>query len=300
MGATATGKSAAAIALAHRFAGEVVSMDSRQVYRGMDIGTGKVLPEEREGIPHHLIDILEPTQRSSAGRHAALAIRATREIHARGRLPLLVGGTGLYFRALFQGLVDVTIPQEVRREIREAFEGVPTEALLDELRALDPARAAQLAPRDRTRITRALEIIRWTGRPVTRVFQERHTAPPDLTPLRLVLTMPRPLLRETVAERTRSLFDRGWPGEVRRLLDAGVPVGAPGMNSLGYRPLAEAITAGRSPDDVLPDVIARTRQYAKRQETFFRREPDAGWVDVSVAGWARDVARRVAGFAERQ
>jgi len=289
MGPTATGKSDAGIALAERFDGEIISMDSRQVYRGFDIGTAKVTMEERRRVPHHLVDLLEPDEQGSAGRHAALAASAAAGIVERKRLPILVGGTGLYFRSFFEGLIDVSIPRHVLLDIRAGFAERTTADLYEELVLEDPERAADLSRNDRIRIMRALELIAWTGRTVTRLYAEQKPAGGEWDVLGFVLTMPRLLLRGRIAQRTRELFDRGWPEEVERLLERGVPLDAPGMNSLGYRDIARALLDGRPAESVLEDVVTATQQYAKRQETFFRRERTARRIDVSEEGWLEDV-----------
>ena len=296
MGATATGKSDLGIDLALAFDGEIVSMDSRQTYRGLDIGTGKVGLAQRGRLPHHLLDILAPTESGSAGRHAALAEAAVRAIAARGHTPFLVGGTGLYFRAFFGGLVPVTIPRDDLARIRRGFAGRATRDLHEELSRVDPGRAAALSPNDRVRVTRALEMIAYTGTPVTGLYAGGRQGPAGMTFLKLVLTLPRALLRERIAERTRALFAAGWVDEVRRLLTSGLDAGAPAMNSLGYAEIARAIREGADPEECVERVITLTRQYAKRQETFFRREPDAVWIDVSRGDAAAQVHARVAHF----
>jgi tRNA dimethylallyltransferase len=295
MGATATGKSSAGIALARRFDGEIVSMDSRQVYRGLDIGTGKVSAEEQAAAPHHLIDILDAGETPSAGDHARRAARAVDAIVARGRLPVLVGGTGLYFRAYLEGLVEVEIPPARRKAIRERLERRDTAELHADLERRDPGRAARLSPNDRVRIVRALEIIEYTGRPVTEVYRQSGSGG-EVDALKVVLTMPRPDLRARIAERTRAMFDQGWVDEVRGLLAAGVSADAPGMNSLGYGEIAGALVAGEDPDDVVERVITLTQQYAKRQETYFRGEADAVWLDVTRSDTPRRLEALVAEF----
>jgi tRNA dimethylallyltransferase len=281
MGATATGKSALAMQLAGGFNGEIISMDSRQVYRGFDIGTAKPTRAEQARVPHHLIDTLDPETPSSAGRHADAARAALRDVAARGRVPLLVGGTGLYFRALFHGLGPVAIPRAEQQRIRAGFTGRSTADLYAELRKRDPERAAALSANDRVRITRALEIIAHTGRPASDALRRTAPAPDGALYLKLVLTMPRGELRARIAARTQALFSAGWPGEVSRLLAAGVARDAPAMQSLGYAELASAIAGGAEPAACLEEVVTRTQQYAKRQETFFRGERDAVWLDVA-------------------
>lgn len=299
MGATATGKSSVAIALAREFDGEIVSMDSRQVYRGLDIGTGKVTPQERALVPHHLIDILDPEESGSAGRHAEAAREALARISTAGRLPFLVGGTGLYFRALFEGLADVSIPDPELRRLRGEMEGRTTPDLFRELAGRDPERAAQLSPNDRLRITRALEIIAHTGRPVSEIYAEGREQGEGLDPLKFVLTMPRAQLRERVAARTRELFAAGWVDEVRRLVDAGLSRDIPAMHSLGYGEIAEALERGDSLESLVEAVTTATQRYAKRQETFFRGEVGALWIDVTEAGFERRMAMAVAAHTGR-
>lgn len=280
MGATATGKSDLSLDLAVRLGGEIVSMDSRQVYIGMDIGTAKVPKSIRRGVPHHLIDILAPNEMNSAGRHAALALEASRKIHERRKIPILVGGTGLYFRAVFDGLLDLDIPKEDLCAVRESFVSKETDELYEELKRCDPERAEQLSPNDRVRITRSLEVTRLTGRPISRLFAEQK-ASATWEGIKIVLTAPREDLRRRIAERTRQMFQNGWIDEVRRLLQEGYQIDDPGMNSLGYGEIARAILDGSDPLQTLDKVITVTRQYAKRQETFFRAEEDAVWIDIT-------------------
>lgn len=296
MGATATGKSALAMTLAGTLGGEIVSMDSRQVYRGFDVGTAKPPAGDLRRIPHHLVDVAEPAESWSAGRHSALAERALREIAAREKVPVLVGGTGLYFRALFHGLVNVAIPPDDLARIRATFVGRHTDELHSRLALEDPPRARQLSPNDRVRITRALEIIAHTGITPTAWYARQHSASSDIAYLKLVLFLPRAQSRERIAERTRALFKSGWPVEVARLVSDGVARTAPAMNSLGYRALADAIERGEDPTDCLDAVIQETRRYAKRQETFFRGERDAVWIDISEDRWNQDVEGRVTSF----
>lgn len=297
MGATATGKSHMALDLAETFAGEIVSMDSRQVYRRMDVGTGKIRLHERRGIAHHLIDIMDPDETNSAGLHAQRARRIVAEIHARGKLPILVGGTGFYFRALFHGLADTGVdPGELDR-IRGELAQLSTEQCYRLLKECDPLRAGQLSPHDRLRITRALEVYRATGRPISEFFSQRRSAFAAKV-LKIVLTMPRYDLRGKIEQRTGEMFAAGWVEEVDKLLATGYSPSCPGMNSIGYRQIAAALIEGTDPEATMPIVVALTRQYAKRQETFFRREPDARWLDVSRPGFRSVVEREVERFMD--
>lgn len=294
MGATATGKSSIAIFITEKFGGEIISMDSRQVYRGLDIGTAKVSSSERRRVPHHLIDVLDPSVPNSAGWHASQVEGAITAIQARGRLPVLAGGTGLYFRALFEGLIEASAPRDELGAVRSSMDHRTTDDLFEELRRIDPSRASQISPRDRARITRALEIHRVTGRKPSEHFSRQATR--HWTGLKIVLTFPRAELRDRIAKRTRSMFERGWIEEVRGLLDQGVTLSDPAMNSLGYRTLAEALLCGSDPRDCIDEVITQTQQYAKRQETFFRSVPGALWVDMSRSDAQATIEQEVSAF----
>ena len=283
LGATATGKTEVAIRLAELFAGEIVSMDSRQVYRGFDIGTAKPTREDRRRVRHHLVDILQPSETNSAGHHIRLAKQSVKDIQSRGKLPFLVGGTGLYFRAFFFGLIDVDIPDEELQTIRRSLEGKTASELHDELEVVDPIRAGELSTNDRVRISRALEVYLSTGKTHTQYLKEqaRAASPGVAGDLRLVLTMPRSQLRDRIAERTKFMYGKGWVEEVAGLLGQGLTLGTPAMNSLGYASIAEAIVAGNDPFATLESVITLTQRYAKRQETFFRSLPDARWIHTT-------------------
>jgi len=285
MGATATGKSDVAIHLAGILGGEVVSMDSRQVYRGLDIGTAKVLAAEQRGIPHHLIDILDPQEPNSAGKHVEQARAACSDMGDRKRVPILAGGTGLYFRALFNGLIDVAPDDEELESTRQMLSEKSTEELYAELNQKDPERAGELHEGDRMRIVRALEIFYLTGRPHSEHIREQ-TDRVHWTGSKIVLSMPRDRLRARIAERTKQMFDAGWVDEVRGLLSAGCTKDSPAMLSLGYREITDALESGRDPSTCIDVIITQTRKYAKRQETFFRSESDAVWIDVTEPDFA--------------
>ena len=198
MGATATGKSDVAVGLAQRFDGEIISMDSRQVYRGLDIGTAKMTVDERGGIPHHLIDILDPDETTSAGKHSARVAVAAQEIASRGKVTIIAGGTGFYFRAFFRGLIDVVIPTSDLARVRGEFAQRATADLYAELSVHDPDRASSLPPNDRIRIMRALEIFRHTGKTHTQFFAEQKGSDP-WSGLKIVLSLPREDLRRVIA-----------------------------------------------------------------------------------------------------
>jgi tRNA dimethylallyltransferase len=296
MGATATGKSELGVALALRFPGEIISMDSRQVYRGMDVGTGKITKEEMGSVPHHLIDVLDPNEFNSAGQHAAQTRLVIQDVVSRGNTPFLVGGTGLYFNAIFHPMIEVALTPDQQKAIRSGLETRDTASLYEELGAVDPARARELSPNDRVRIVRALEVYQATGKPQSEHFSDQRDQDTGYEFLKIVLTLPRQMLRDKIADRTRHMFDGGWAEEVGKLLAAGYSVSDPGMNSLGYQNIAEAVVTGAQPRDTVDAVITRTHQYAKRQETFFRKHPDAAWYGVSRDDYPEAVERAVEVF----
>ena len=293
MGATATGKSDLAIHLAEQFGGEIISMDSRQVYRGLDIGTGKVTLEDRRRVVHHLIDILDPEEVNSAGLHVGRAVAILERTAGGGKPVFFVGGTGLYFRVLFRGIIAARTSDAERNRLRREFSSRSTQELHRKLAELDPERAKVLSPGDRVRILRAIEIALLTGKTHTEHIA-RQPKPPAWGGTKIVLTLPRPVLRERIAERTREMFEKGWTDEVRSLIARGIGLDAPAMGSLGYDVIARAIVAGTDPETTRDEVATRTQQYAKRQETFFRSEPDALWFDMSAQG-VRDEIRRIVG-----
>jgi len=273
LGPTASGKTAAALSLAQALPIEVVSVDSAQVYRGMDVGTAKPSAAERAAAPHHLVDILEPTEAYSAGRFRGDALRLVREIHGRGRIPVLAGGTMLYFAALEHGLADLPPADPALRaeiEARAAREGWP--ALHAELAGVDPQSAARIQPTDPQRIQRALEVHKLAGEPLS-ALQARRPAPSlSFEVLRIALEpSQRAVLHERIAARFRAMLHAGLLDEVRGLrsryrLDAALP----SMRSVGYRQ-AWQVLEGEAPEETLEyRGVAATRQLAKRQLTWLR------------------------------
>ena len=274
-GPTASGKTAAALAIAREHEAEIISVDSALVYRGMDIGTAKPTPAERAQVPHHLIDIREPSQAYSAAEFAADAARLVKEINARGRLALLVGGTMLYFKALFEGLDTMPAAQpELRAEIEAdaARKGWP--ALHAELAQGDPVTAARLAPNDAQRIQRALEVLRATGRPLSSFHGRKQGG---MGPMPLISLEPddRAWLHARIAQRFDAMLDAGLVAEVQGLRQSGdLHADMPSMRCVGYRQAWEALD-GLWPMTQLRDKgIFATRQLAKRQLTWLRGMPE--------------------------
>jgi tRNA dimethylallyltransferase len=278
VGATATGKSALGMALAERLGGEIVNADALQVYRGLDIGTAKPTPAERARVPHHLIDILEPHERWSAGEFARRALAAVGEIAGRGRLPVVVGGSGLYLRALLAGISPVPPGDPALREelrARVAAEGLP--ALGAELARLDPETAARLPAGDTQRILRALEVALVSGRPLSSWIRSQPFGKKRLSAVTVGLTLPRALLYDQLAGRVTRMVEQGWVAEVAGLLDRGLEPSLPAFQAIGYRQLVLHLKGEWSLERAIDDTITATRRFAKRQETWFRKEPDVTW-----------------------
>lgn len=287
VGPTGVGKTAVAARLAASVPMEVVSADSRQIYRGMDAATGKPNSDERKAVTHHLLDLIEPGERYHAARFRLDAAQAIEAIRVAGRLPVVVGGSGLYVRALLRGL-DPAPPADaaLRAQLEEhARAGGPT-ALHERLRALDPGRAARLHPADRVRIIRAIE-------------KHGHGAATSggwaraIPPWRIVmfgLRRERVALNRRLEERARSMLAGGMMEEVRRLLAAGHDETAPGMAGIGYRQWAKVARGRLSPDEALRLMVRDTQRYAKRQMTWFAREPEIQWLDVDEVGGVEGVA----------
>ena len=283
MGPTGAGKTAHAADLVARLPLEIVSVDSAMVYRGMDIGTAKPGPRLLARAPHHLIDLIDPAESYSAARFVADANRVMDEIRARGRVPLLVGGTMLYFRALQSGLAklppaDAAIRESIERRAAQA--GWP--ALHAELQRLDPAAALRILPGDQQRIQRALEVIELTGSPISSQQREDLRGAVRDADLRLVLApADRAGMAARLAGRFRTMMDEGLLDEVRRLRRRGdLHAGLPAMRLIGYRQLWAHLDDGMGLDEAIDRAIIATRQLARRQLTWLRAEPAAEWFDA--------------------
>jgi tRNA dimethylallyltransferase len=294
LGPTATGKSALGIALARRFNGEIVSCDSTAVYRGFDIGTDKVPREQQQGIPHHLVDIVDPQDAYSAAQYATDAAAAIRDITARGRLPILVGGTGLYYRALIRGF----FPGPARdRALRERLDRIAhrrgPERLHRWLGKVDPASAARIQGRDQKRLVRALEVYRLTGRPLTEHFADTRSPLPDYQVSAFALQIPVEATAERVARRVDEQFRRGLMDEVRELLGSGVPATAHPFTGLVYRQALEHLKGVRDEAATRALIVRENRRYSRRQLIWFRKEPNLQW--IYAAGELEDTQQQVAG-----
>ena len=280
LGATATGKSALALAIAERHGGEIINCDSTAVYRGFDIGTDKISAADRRGIPHHLIDIAEPTEEYTAAQFARDAAAAIRDIHARGRLPILAGGTGFYFRALTRGLFPgpgADAELRGRLEAVAARRDVPFLHRL--LRKVDAESALRILPRDLKRIVRALEVFLLTGRPLTAHFADTASLIPDVEVLALGLRLPAAAISERVTRRVDEQFARGLLDEIRGLLARGIPADARPFGGLVYRQAMEHLQGVRDEAATRALIAQENRRYARRQLIWFRKEPNLSWFD---------------------
>jgi len=278
LGPTAVGKSALGINLARRLNGEVISCDSTAVYRGFDIGTDKVPFSERGGIPHHMIDVADPTEEYSAARYAREAAAVIRRVSARGRLPILVGGTGLYYRALTRGFFPGPSRDEaLRARLERVADRRGVERLHAWLRRVDPSAAGRIQPRDRKRIIRALEVYLLTGRPITDHFAETVSPLPEYEVTAVALRIPAQATAERVARRVEAQFEQGLLDEIRALLASGVPETAHPFTGLVYRQALEHLTGLRDERATRELIVRENRRYARRQLIWFRKEPNLRW-----------------------
>ena len=281
VGPTATGKSTLGIEIAERFGGEVISCDSTAVYRGFDIGTDKVPLKDRQGIPHHLIDVVDPRENYSAARYATDAAAVIFETSARGRLPILVGGTGLYYRALTRGL----FPGPGRdSDLRERFSALSdrygVERLHRLLHYIDPESADRIHARDVKRLIRALEVYYLTGRPLTRHFEETRSLLAGYSIVGIALRQSSETTAVKVARRVEDQLNEGLVDEVRRLRDAGIPDSAAPFGGMVYRQVLAFLNGVGTEESTQDDIIRANRRYARRQLIWFRKEPNLHWIQV--------------------
>jgi tRNA dimethylallyltransferase len=278
LGPTASGKSALAIHIAQRLCGEVVCCDSTQIYKHFDIGTGKLRSEEQAGIPHRLVDLAEPDEVFTAGDYRRVAEKTIKDICDRGKLPILTVGTGLYLRALLEGLDELPERSEaLRQRLRERAAQRDSEHLHRILRRRDPAGAGQIAPQDLQKLIRALEICFLTGKPASQLHGNR-TGLQGFSVTKIGLMPPREALYGRIDSRVQRMLEAGWVDEVRGLIQLGVSSTSKPFTFLGYAQIREHILKGSSLQDVTGEIQQATRRYAKRQITWFRRERDVHWL----------------------
>ena len=296
LGPTATGKSSLGLAIAERVRGEIVNCDSTAVYRGFDIGTDKVPPEEQRGIPHHLIDIVAPTAEYTAADYAREAARVVADVHARGRVPILVGGTGFYFRALTRGLFPGPGKDDVlRARLTRMADRRGVEFLWRMVRRVDPPSAERILPRDRKRLIRALEVFFQSGIPMSDHFARTVSAlDPEVTVTALALRVDSVVLATRLARRVDAQLAAGLLDEITGLLDHGVPTTARPFGGLVYRQMLEYLRGERDLAATRDLIVQENRRYARRQLIWFRKEPNLTWFDgpgelpavqARVLGW---------------
>lgn len=279
-GPTATGKTALSVELAKKLGGEIVSADSMQIYRGMDIGTAKVTPAEMQGVPHHMIDIADPSEDYSVSRYVEEADAAVRDILSRGKLPIIAGGTNLYIDSLIAGLdfADKAEDAELRASLNKQYDDIGGEAMLEYLRGFDPERAAKLHPADKRRIVRAVEIYTLTGETITRHDEETKKRPKRYDAVKIALTFAdRAVLYDRINTRVDKMVSDGLFDEVKGLLDRGLSPESTAMQAIGYKEPAAYFRGEMSMDEATELIKLSSRRYAKRQLTWLRRDAAIRW-----------------------
>ncbi len=272
------GKSEISIKIARNFAGEIINCDSMQVYKGFDIGTDKIPPEKREGVPHHLIDVVDPSTQFTAAEFVSMALEATESILRRKKLPIIVGGTGLYLKTLLDGLFPEgkshpEIRQKLEREARKKGVGVLWKRLME----VDPVYSQKISKNDKIRIIRALEVFHSTGKPLSEHFSKTQSFVKDFHILKIGLKLERKVLYQKIEERVEKMFGRGIVGEVQALRDSGIPEDAPPFRALGYKHILKLLNKETGQEEAKFLTKRDTRHYAKRQMTWFRKMEGIQW-----------------------
>ena len=294
VGPTASGKSALGAWLARKFGGDVLACDSTQVYRGFDIGTSKPTHEEREIVPHHLLDLVDPGFAFTAGEYRVRAIAVLEDLRQRARLPILTVGTGLYLRALLEGLADAPArSEELRARLEAGADKHSLQYLHRVLRRLDPEAALRIGSRDRPKMIRAIEVCLLTGRPLTEIHRAGRARLEGYTTVKIGLQPPRAALYERIEQRVHTMLERGWLEEVAGLVRRGVPLNAKPFDFIGYSELHAHLEGTVTLTAATKAISQATRRYAKRQLTWFRKEPVVHW----LPGFGDDAA--IAAAAER-
>lgn len=306
-GPTATGKTALSVLLAKRLDGEIISADSMQVYRGMDIGTAKVTPAEMQGVPHHLIDAADPAENYSVARWVEAAAAAAEDIFARGKVPILAGGTNLYIDSLLSGrdFAENGGDSALRDALSAEYDRIGGDAFREKLREVDPDRASILHPSDKKRLVRALEVWKLTGETITAHDERTKTLPPRWDSLRVALSYEhREDLYARIDRRVDEMLSAGLVDEVRRLLDGGLRPDSTAMQAIGYKEIVAFLSGDCTETEAADAIKQNSRRYAKRQLTWLRRDPGLLWIlwrgtpdlssaaDTVLARWAADGAQK--------
>ncbi len=281
VGPTASGKTRMAVELAQRHNGEVISADSMQIYRTMDIGTAKPTKEEMGGVPHHMIDVADPEEDFSVARYVEMAARCVDDVLARGKLPIVAGGTGLYIDSLLSGRTFASFSPDsaLRGELEQELAEKGGQAMLEALAQMDPEAAQRLHPNDHKRIIRALEVYRSTGKTITQHNRETQAIPPRYDALTIGLAFQdRQAMWRRIDQRVDEMVAAGLEDEVRRLLTSGISPKCTAMQAIGYKEFTQALSGEMTWQEAADVVKLRSRQYAKRQLTWFGRNPNTRWV----------------------
>ncbi|MDO4982431.1 MAG: tRNA (adenosine(37)-N6)-dimethylallyltransferase MiaA [Eubacteriales bacterium] len=296
-GPTASGKTALGIKLAKEYNGEIVSADSMQIYRGMDIGTAKATAAELAEVPHHMIDVADPRQAWSVSHYVEEAARVCDGLIERGKIPVIVGGTGLYIDSLLSGrdFAETQEDKELRQKLSEEYDALGAETMWERLSKIDPERAAKLAPTDKRRILRAIEIFELTGETITAHDEKTKRIPPRYDAKYIVLSFKdRADLYERIEKRVDLMLEQGLVDEVKRLLESGLSAESTAMQAIGYKEIAAALAGDMSMDEAVDLIKQSSRRYAKRQITWFARREDALriiWDKTPDMEYARQVSR---------
>ena len=281
-GPTATGKTALSVALAQRLGGEVVSADSMQIYRRMDIGTAKVSPEETRGVPHHMVNVAEPDENFSVSRWVDMAAECCEDIFARGKTPIIAGGTGLYIDSLLSGRDFAAAPdtdEALRLQLSREYDAIGGEAFREKLREIDPLRAEKLHAADKKRLTRAMEVYLLTGETISAHDARTKALPPRYESLRFALTYDnRDTLYERIDRRVDIMVEAGLFEEVESLLHSGLSEGCTAMQAIGYKEPAAFFAGKCSREEAIDKIKQESRRYAKRQLTWLRRDSGLHWI----------------------
>lgn len=278
VGATATGKTDLAVGLAHVLNGEVINADSMQFYKGMDIGTAKATPAERDGIVHHLLDIYHLNREASVAEFQKLARQKVSEIRSRGKTPIITGGSGLYIRAALDVLEFPPTDEDLREHLSNEVHRLGIGHLIEELESVDPAAADRI--KDQRRIIRAVEVYRLTGRPFSSFMPRRQYHPDMLPVLQIGLRIDRARLHERIEQRVEAMVDTGWITEVQRLLAEGLADAPTASRAIGYRQIMDFLAGDTTQQAAMNSTLVATRRFARRQETWFKADPRVRWIDA--------------------
>jgi tRNA dimethylallyltransferase len=278
VGPTAAGKSELSLAVARALDGEIINADSMQLYRGMDIGTAKLRPQERAGVPHHLLDIWDVTRSASVSEYQGLARAAIGEIRSRGRVPILVGGSGLYVRAAIDNLTFPGTDPRLRDRLEGELAEVGPAVLHARLASLDPAAAAAILPGNGRRIVRALEVVELSGQPFSATLPGYESV---YETIQIGLSVPRPELDQRIGDRVSRIWQAGFVAEVRRLVAAGLRDGRTASRALGYAQVLRYLAGDWSQEQAAAETVRATRRFARRQESWFRRDPRISWLPAA-------------------